>query len=238
LKMTPADEMASAGKKLDDEMLCSYILAGLGYEYNSIMSSIAARVEPVTLGELYSQLLAFETRLELQSGGQPQIAGQSPSSVNNASRGRGGRGQRGGFDRGRGDSSSKPRNKFPLCQLCGKTNHSVFKCYKRYDPTYMGEEKIANVVTSYVVDTNWYTDSGATDHVTGELGKLAVREAYNGNDQIYTASGSGMHITHVGHSIIRTLHRNLALNHVLHVPQATKNLASVHRITSNNNVFF
>jgi hypothetical protein len=51
---TLADEMASAGKKLDDEELCSYILAGLDYEYNSIVSSIAARVDPVTLGELYS----------------------------------------------------------------------------------------------------------------------------------------------------------------------------------------
>jgi hypothetical protein len=51
---TLVDEMASAGKKLDDEELCSYILAGLDYEYNSIVSSIAARVDPVTLGELYS----------------------------------------------------------------------------------------------------------------------------------------------------------------------------------------
>jgi hypothetical protein len=61
----------------------------------------------VTLGKLYSQLLAFETRLELQSGGHPQIAGHAASSVNNASRGRGGFtrghggcGQRGGFGRG------------------------------------------------------------------------------------------------------------------------------------------
>jgi hypothetical protein len=63
-----ADDMASARKKLYDEELCSYILAGLDFEYNSLVSSIAARVEPVTLGELYSQMLAFETRLNLQSG--------------------------------------------------------------------------------------------------------------------------------------------------------------------------
>jgi hypothetical protein len=56
-----ADDMASAGKKLDDEELCSYILAGLDFEYNSLVSSIAARVEPITLGELYSQMLALET---------------------------------------------------------------------------------------------------------------------------------------------------------------------------------
>jgi hypothetical protein len=35
--------MASAGKKLDDEELCSYILIGLDAEYNSLVSSIAAR---------------------------------------------------------------------------------------------------------------------------------------------------------------------------------------------------
>ena len=55
-------------KKLDDEELSSYILAGLDYEYNSLVSSIAARVEPATLGDMYSQLLAFETCLELQNG--------------------------------------------------------------------------------------------------------------------------------------------------------------------------
>jgi hypothetical protein len=49
-----ADEMASAGKKLDDEELCSYILAGLNFEYNSLVSSIAARVKPIMVEELYS----------------------------------------------------------------------------------------------------------------------------------------------------------------------------------------
>jgi hypothetical protein len=60
-----ADEMTSIGKKLDEEELCSYILAELDFEYNSLISSIVARVETITLGELYSQLLAFETRLDL-----------------------------------------------------------------------------------------------------------------------------------------------------------------------------
>jgi hypothetical protein len=54
-----ADDMASAGKKLDDEELSSYILAGLDAEYNSLVSSIVAHVEPITISELYSQLLFF-----------------------------------------------------------------------------------------------------------------------------------------------------------------------------------
>jgi hypothetical protein len=85
---------------------------------------------------------------------------------------------------------------------------------------------------------NWYANSGATDHVTGKLGKLAIQDTYNGNDQMYTTNGTGMCIKHVGQSIIHTPHRNLLLNNVLHIPQVSKNLAFVHRIGSNNNVFF
>jgi hypothetical protein len=119
-------------------------------------------------------------------------------------------------------------------QLCGRIYHPVFKCYKGFDPSYMGEEKGANAATSYGVYSNWYADFGATNHVTGELDKLVVKDMYNDHDRIYTTSGSSMHITHIGNSIIRTPYRDLALNHVLHSPQASKNLASVHRITSDN----
>jgi hypothetical protein len=97
-----ADDMASTGKKPDDEDFISYILAGLDAEYNSVVSSIARCVEPITFVELYSQLLAYENRLDLQSGGQDL----SQSLANNASQGRGGpfRG-RGGRGTSRGGSN-------------------------------------------------------------------------------------------------------------------------------------
>lgn len=43
----------------------------------------------------------------------------------------------------------------------------------------------------YDVDTNWYMDNGATDHITSDLEKLTVRERYTGGEQIHTANGSG-----------------------------------------------
>jgi hypothetical protein len=39
------------------------------------------------------------------------------------------------------------------------------------------------------VDTNWYTDTGATDHITSELNKLHVANKYNGQDQFRTTEG-------------------------------------------------
>jgi hypothetical protein len=73
-----ADDMTSAGKKHNDEELSSYIMAGLDSKYNSIVSSIAARTEPISFAELYSQLLTHEKRLDLQNKGQ----GLSQSLVN------------------------------------------------------------------------------------------------------------------------------------------------------------
>jgi hypothetical protein len=84
----------------------------------------------------------------------------------------------------------------------------------------MGEEWSANAANSYGVDSNWYADSGVIDHVIGEFDKLAIRDMYNGNDQIYAANGTCMCIKHVGQSIIRTPHRDIILNSVLYVPQA------------------
>jgi hypothetical protein len=75
----------------------------------------------------------------------------------------------------RGDQSYKPRNKFSPYQLCGRTNYQVFKCYKRFDPTYKGEEKCANASGSYGVDSNWYADLSTTNHITRELDKLIVK---------------------------------------------------------------
>ncbi|XBJ15358.1 hypothetical protein VPH35_007269 [Triticum aestivum] len=140
----------------------------------------------------------------------------SQSSANTATRGHGhgggdrGRGRQGsgnsGGDRGhpytkqngrggggRGNYNNSASAPKVVCQICGKPDHLAWKCWKRYDESYQGEEeKSANMVTpQYGVDTNWYLDSGATDHITGDLEKLTVRNRYTGGEQIHTASGSG-----------------------------------------------
>lgn len=63
-----ADEIATTGKPLDEEDLVSYILAGLDYDYNPLVSSVATRVEPLMVAELYALLLSFEQRMELLQG--------------------------------------------------------------------------------------------------------------------------------------------------------------------------
>jgi hypothetical protein len=80
-------------------------------------------------------------------------------------------------------------------------------------------------------------DSGATDHITGELEKLIVRNKYQGGDQIHMASGAGMDISHIGHAVVNTPHHFIQLNNILYVPRLRKNLISVHRLTIDNSIF-
>ena len=89
------DEMAAAGRPLDEEELVEYVLANLDYDYNGTVSAIVGRSTPISIAKAYSQLVAFETRLALTGGGGVS----SGSSVNVASRG----GRSGGnFNLGRG----------------------------------------------------------------------------------------------------------------------------------------
>ena len=85
----------------------SYILTGLNLEFNPIVSAIIARVEPITVGELYTQLVSFEQRMELHGGGAQNSSANMAikggrgggNNINNNARGHGGGGH-GGFGRG------------------------------------------------------------------------------------------------------------------------------------------
>jgi len=121
----------------------------------------------------------------------------------------------------------------------------VHDCWFRFNKKYVAprdggarpiktapQKSASSATPSYGIDTNWYFDSGSTDHITNDLDRITSRERYGGQDQIHVANGKGMDISHVGKSSFRTPHRSFSFNNVLHVPSATKNLISVHQFTS------
>jgi hypothetical protein len=134
------------------------------------------------------------------------------------------------FLHGRGRGGAPPRFRDNIvCQICKKEGYSAYTCLWHYvdndnDDEYDNDEKEVNAA---YVDTNWYTDTGATDHITGSLKKLMIRDRYHGKDKIHTSNGEGMHISHIGHSSIQTPNHELHLKNILHVPSVTKSLLSV-----------
>jgi len=101
-----ADEMTSAGRKLEDEELVSFILTGLDVDYDPVVTAVTARVELITVAELYAQLISHEQRLEMRGGGGNQssanLASRGGRSNSGGNRGGGGRNSsgRGGYNRG------------------------------------------------------------------------------------------------------------------------------------------
>lgn len=65
---TLGDEMATAGRPLEDAELMEYIIMGLDEFFNPIVSALVARMESMFVDDLYSQLLAFKTLTEIISG--------------------------------------------------------------------------------------------------------------------------------------------------------------------------
>jgi hypothetical protein len=135
--------MTSTGKPLDDEEMVSYILAGLNIEYNLVVSAILARVEPISVNELYGQLLGFESR-------QVLLQGSNVPSANAATHGRGGFTHGRDTGRGRGGGNGERTNNFrqnnnnnrgahknsskhQICQVCEKEGHTVIQCWYRYE---------------------------------------------------------------------------------------------------------
>jgi hypothetical protein len=222
------EEMVAAGRPLEDEELVEYILTGLDEEYDLVVSSVISRFDSISVSELNSQLLAFETRLDLHNKSSNGMSGSSANAANRGGHGRGGFGR--GYGRtarhgGRsghggsasqggcgpnlpcsGNNSSNSSSNRPTYQVCFKIGHTAERCWHRYDENYVPDSRhvAAAATNSYTVDTIWYRDTGATDHITRELEKLSLREKYHGSEQIHMANGAGMDISHVGATAIHT----------------------------------
>jgi hypothetical protein len=93
---TLSDTLAAAGQPLNDFESVSFLLKGLGSEYDPFVTSVTTRVDPLSIDELYGHLLAHEMRLDQQL---PAIDALPPTANfttrGSPSRGRGFRGRGG-----------------------------------------------------------------------------------------------------------------------------------------------
>jgi hypothetical protein len=100
-----ADELATAGRSIDEEELVEYFLAGLDESYNPLFTAIGVNGgEDLTVTELYAQVSAYDNCIALLT----DDLGRG-SFVNSAQRGCGPRGcgHHGGRRRGRGGNRGR-----------------------------------------------------------------------------------------------------------------------------------
>jgi hypothetical protein len=163
-----SDEMAAAGKPLDNLDVISHILSGLDEEYDGFVAAITALIKAeknVSLSDVYSQFMSYEAQME--SGKSSD--GSSVSSVTRGGCG-GGRGcgdhqdqyrecqydydqcnvyggsydrqnyggGYGGYGGGRGNGGRTNETR----QICGKVGHIAFNCWKRLQKNYRGQKNL------------------------------------------------------------------------------------------------
>lgn len=62
-----SDTLAMIGKTLSPPEFITYLLAGLNSNYESVVTSITTRANPLTPSQVYSHLLTHEARLSHQN---------------------------------------------------------------------------------------------------------------------------------------------------------------------------
>ncbi|KAI3516852.1 hypothetical protein L1887_15941 [Cichorium endivia] len=200
-----------------DEDLIGYILGGLDASYGAFVTAFMMKTESLTVNDLVGFLLQEEARLEqehlrLAAVTQPQIAALT---------------------------------RRPVCQLCSKVGHEAIDCWQWGNQTDFPSRKpnprqnprqahlVQQHSPSTVIDPSWYFDTGATDHASPDITKLNIAEPYTGDDKLQVGNGNHLSISHTGSSTLP----NLKLPNVLIVPEITKNLLSVSKLTEDNDVF-
>ncbi|KAF3772871.1 Retrovirus-related Pol polyprotein from transposon TNT 1-94 [Nymphaea thermarum] len=76
----------------------------------------------------------------------------------------------------------------------------------------------------------WYVDSGAAAHVTGETDNLSSVFPYLDKGSVVTGDGSHHTITHIGNAQISMGSSSIPLKNVLVVPSVKKNIVSVSKL--------
>lgn len=80
-----SDELAEAGKPIEEAELISFIIAGLDMDYQPIIFALDVRTEPISIDTLFSLLANFYQRVKMFHG---DGSGGFKSSANVAPRGR------------------------------------------------------------------------------------------------------------------------------------------------------
>jgi len=247
------NELAIAGQPLNCDDIITYLFAGLGPEYDTLISMISHRDNSLTLDELFSMLLTCEARIQHHN----QTLSLPMASANIATRQQyysGGKGRnKFSAPQGRGrpqfiaNCGGYRGNNHICCQLRDTPGHMASRCWKPFDPNFQTppprSRPQANLAfhrsQQHSIEQEWHPDTGATHHLTNNMSNLNIQSNdFSGNEQICIGDVSGLKITHTRTVSLSTSSSSFVLNNILVVPQITKNLLSVQKFAQDNNVYF
>ncbi|XP_073058680.1 uncharacterized protein [Primulina eburnea] len=224
------DLLAVCGYSISDDDHVLYILGGVGVEYEAVVVHITSRVDALSTADVSALLMAHEARIESYTtntdGSTPNInattfsqsKGRDTPTQSFTPRGRG----RGRFFRG--GRKNWNNNNRPTCQICGHSGHVAEKCYYRFDKDFVPQHRnsgppfqptahpnrgppsaaVAMKQPDMLNEDWWFPDSGASHHVTNDLGNLTIGSEF---------TGEGSNTTEI-QALIHRLNSEFSLKHL------------------------
>ncbi|KAF7831376.1 Retrovirus-related Pol polyprotein from transposon TNT 1-94 [Senna tora] len=252
------DSLTAIGSPISSHDHIESIFDGLGDGYANFITSISLSKEPYTHAEVEALLLAQEVRNDAaktdvenvsanlaQKASTPGGRGQNPNSQQNFpfnryqnfqnAQGRGfsrgmpfNRGGRNSFQNNRGGRNAWGGSSRPQCQVCGKLGHIDVNCYNRFNQAF----------TTATLNQFLAQNQQKPNNVGQVEALLATPKILNDDDKVHIANGSGLPILNIGSNGLLTDSQTLHLQHILHVPEISRNLLSISKFAKDNNVFF
>lgn len=242
-----AHRLKAMGNKIDDNMLISKILTTLPDQYRHFISAWESTAETgQTLTNLTTRLLTEEGRIKKETNETPvvfkatekgcfkcgnpsHIARFCRNSVNTENKNK-----INCFRCSGTGHLSKQCVKKTFCTICKKNNHNENACFFRKSKT--GRENkekavtfMAHQSTEEYEQIEWIVDSGCSTHMTNN--KDLLNNFENKKTEVSVAKKSS---AMVAQGIGEFKSTECILKGVLYVPELSKNLLSVTRITNNN----
>ena len=122
------------------------------------------------------------------------------------------------------------------CQYYGTTGHIAKICWwvpkKSTKLDDIPQALAALSLDNTVAETEWTSDTGASNHMTGQPGMLSNIHEYYGTDYVIIGNGSSLPILGIGDTLVKQRNTVLPLKNVLFVPDLKKNLLSVSQLTT------
>ena len=196
-----ADQLAAAGKLIDDQDLISFLLGGLQSSYTSFVTSFnfVSRDTDFTFEEFQAELLGYENLLDVNQSVPSMDSTHFAFSTNKSKAPTYVKEKRPPLPptkmQNAGSSNYQPHqqtrstppqlsNYCPVCQIFGKFGHTAIDCFHRFDYSYQGRFPLQDLI-AMVAETNstfdhqvWYMDSGTNAHITSDATNLTHQQSF------------------------------------------------------------
>ncbi|CAL9022395.1 unnamed protein product, partial [Prunus brigantina] len=133
-----------------------------------------------------------------------------------------------------GSPTTSVTSPLQACQLCNDPTHTAASCPQFQHVKNQAQAYTASSSFQFADPNVWLADTGATHHVTNDLGNLNSAKPCTSKEGITVGNGASLSVVNAGTAFLNCCGTSFKLANVLHVPKIAQNLLSVYQFCLEN----